>query len=109
MTYSIDLRERAVMYVREGGRVSEASRLFKIGRVTLYGWLKRGSLSPKRHGRRKRKLDWAALREDMTAHPDLLLRERAAKFHVHPSAIFYACRQMGFSHKKNTALCRAMS
>lgn len=90
--------------IREGGRVSEAARVFKVGRVTLYGWLKREDLSPRPAARRRRKLDWEALREDMKTHPDLLLRERAATFHVRPSAIFYASKRMGFSHKKNAAV-----
>jgi hypothetical protein len=33
-----------------------------------------------------------------------LLQERAVKFGVSAAAIFYACRRMGISYKKNAAV-----
>ena len=36
MGYSVDLRERVVGYVRSGGGLTEAARLFKVSRTTLY-------------------------------------------------------------------------
>lgn len=105
MQYGIDLRWRVVSFIQAGGSKSEASRRFSVSRQTIYNWLSLRSLAPvKVIHRRKRKLDWEALRRDMMDNPDLLLRERAATFHVRPSAIFYACKRMGFSHKKNTAV-----
>jgi putative transposase len=103
MTYSLDLRERAVSYVRSGGRQSEASRIFAVTTRTLYGWLRCGDLSPKRCGPRRGKLDKTALAAHVQAHPDALLRERAAVFGVSSVAIFKALRQMQFT-KKNDAL-----
>ena len=103
MTYSLDLRERAVSYVRSGGSQAEASQIFGITPRTLYGWLRREDLSPKRCGPRRRKLDKAALAAHVRAHPDALLRERAVVFGVSPVAIFKALRQMQMT-KKNDAL-----
>lgn len=104
MTYSIDLRERVVAFVRGGGSKAEAVHRYDVSRKTVFNWVSAPSLEPKRHGRRKRKLDWEALRQDFLTHPDLLLRERAIKFGVRVSAIFYASKQMRISHKKNTVL-----
>jgi len=105
MQYGIDLRRRVVRFIQEGGSKIEASRRFSVSRQTIYNWLSLPSLAPvKVVHRRKRKLDWEALRRDMVDNPDLLLRERAARLGVRVSAIFYACKQMGFSHKKNTAV-----
>ncbi len=100
MTYSLDLRERAVSYVRGGGSQAEATRLLGIDRKTLRGWLRASNLAPKVCGPRRRKLDKAALAAHVRAHPDALLRERAAEFGVSNVAIFKALRQLGVTKKK---------
>jgi putative transposase len=46
MAYSLDLRERVVGYVKAGGKVSEAAKIYKIGRASIHRWLKRVDLSP---------------------------------------------------------------
>ena len=104
MTYSLDLRERAVSYVRNGGRQADAIRLFQIDRKTLYHWLHAPSLAPKVCGLRRGKLDKVALAAHVLDVPDALLRERAAAFGVSSVAIFRALRQMDI-RKKNDALC----
>lgn len=106
MTYSIDLRERVVAFIREGGSKSEAARRFGIHRLTVYSWLGAKSLEPKKHGRRKRKLDWDALKRDIDQNPDRLLKERAQAFGVAVNAIWYATQQMKISDKKNLQVRR---
>lgn len=108
MTYSLDLRERAVGYVRQGGGKSDAARLFGVTRQTLYHWLRSDDLQPKPHGPRKRKLDKAALAAHVRDFPDALLRERATHFGVHVNAIWVALRQLNIG-KKNDALRRDKS
>ena len=61
MTYSLDLRERVVAFISDGGSKSEAIRTFKISRDTIYRWLSMEDLHPKKHGQRNRKLDKKAL------------------------------------------------
>jgi transposase len=102
MTYSVDLRERAVGYVRDGGLRSEASRLYKINRKTLYHWLSADDLMPKRCGPRRRKLDKAALAAHVRDNADALLRERAAHFGVSGVAIWKALQQLKISKKNDT-------
>jgi transposase len=103
MTYSIDLRERAVEYVQRGGLRTEASRIFGIDRKTLYKWLKMEDLRPKGRSRfQKRKLDKEALLADVKAYPDKLLRERAVHFGVHINAIWVALKALGVSKKNDT-------
>ena len=103
MSYSIDFRERAVGYVRDGGSRSACCSLFKIDRKTLYHWLKAEDLRPKRPTSRHRKLDMSALSADVRDYPDAFLHERAARFNVTPQAIWYALRRRNVC-KKNDAL-----
>lgn len=58
------------------------------------------TLEPKKHGRRKRKLDWQKLKHHVEEYPDALLRERAAAFGVRISSIEYGLAEMEVSHKK---------
>jgi len=104
MTYSVDFRERAVAYVRDGGSQAACCRAFKIDRKTLYHWLRCDDLRLKACGPRHRKLDKAALAADVRDHPDAFLRERAARFGVHASNISRALRQLEI-RKKNDTLC----
>ena len=101
MTYSLDFRERVVRFVAEGGRKSEALRVFGINHQTLYNWLKAEDLRPKRHGPRHRKLDRVALAAHVRDYPDALLRERAVHFGVRINAIWYALKQMKVSKKND--------
>jgi putative transposase len=103
MTYSVDLRKRAISFVNEGGSKADAARIFGINRQTLYNWLESKDLHPKRCGPRRRKLDKAALAAHVQAHPDALLRERAAHFGVRVNAVWVALRRMQMT-KKNDAL-----
>ena len=103
MTYSIDLRERAVSFVRSGGSQADAARIFGITTRTLYGWMRRKELSARKCGPRRRKLDKAALAAHVRDYPDALLRERAEHFGVRINAVWVALRQLDM-RKKNDAL-----
>ena len=103
MTYSIDLRERVLTYVRSGGSQLEASRLFRVTPRTIYNWLQREHLSPKPHSPRRRKLDKVALAAHVRDYPDALLRERAAHFNVSHQAIWQMLKRLKIV-KKNDPL-----
>ena len=40
MTYSIDLHKRVIKFVETECAKSEASRIFSVGRLSVYKWLK---------------------------------------------------------------------
>lgn len=95
MAYSIDYRRRVVSFVKEGGSKLEAARLFKVNPDTIYEWIKRGEdLSPRPAKTRRRKLDKVALARDVKANRDMLLRERAALYGVHPSSLSRALHKL---------------
>ena len=105
MSYSLDLRHRVVDFVKNGGSKAEASRVYKISEWCVYDWCKRIKLEPKQPSqRRKRKLNWEALRIHVQEHPEALLRERAEHFGVNINAIWYAGNKMNLTVKKNTTL-----
>jgi len=101
MTYSLDLRERAVAYVRDGGAPTEASRIFGIDRKTIYNWLSRTELAPAPSGPRRGKIDKAALAQHVKDYPDAILRERAAHFGVHTNAIWSMLKTLGITKKND--------
>ena len=100
MTYSLDFR-RHVLSIRkkEGLTLEQTSQRFGVGRASLCRWLKR--LEPDQSKPRKRKIDMAALAEDVRQFPDAYLHERAARFGVFPNAIFRALRRLGVTYKKS--------
>lgn len=83
--YSVDLREKALQAVASGLSVTEAARLFDVGRSTLSRWRRRqretGSVTPRASPGRPRRFTLeqeAQLRALVTAHPDLTLAELCA-------------------------------
>lgn len=100
MAYSLDLRERVIEFIESGGGVTQAARLFKVGRATIYKWLNRDDLRPTKVKRRQRKLDWEALRQAVEAKPNAKLSDYAAQFGVRVSAIHYALKEMKITRKK---------
>ena len=106
MSYSSDLRRRAIDYVSLTGNKSEAARIFGIHRQTLYNWLKEetSSAASKTPRFRRRKLDKAALADHVRDFPDALLRERAVHFGVHVNAVWVALKRLNIV-KKNDEIC----
>ena len=109
MSYSIDLRQRVIAFVQQGASKVEAARRFQVSLWCVFNWIKREDLHPRPALRRRRKLDWTALKGHVQAHPDALLRERAAHFGVHHNAIWYALREMKISYKKKPQIWREKS
>ena len=49
---------------------------------------------------RRRKLDWEELEKDVKENPESKLSDRAKKFGVNPTAIFYALKRIKITKKK---------
>ena len=109
--YSMDLRERAVVYVTGGGKQVVACQIFQIGRDTLYRWMRQyqasGHIAPKPRGKYvARKLDEERLGKYIAAHPDATLEELGQRFAVSSVAIWKACKRLHITRKKNVAVRR---
>ena len=107
--YALDLRERVVNFVREGGGKTEAAVRFGVCRRSVYRYLasaQAGVLAPKKSWGSWRKLDPEKLRAHVGKHPDATLKELQAVFGVSHHALWVRLRTMGFTLKKSHALPR---
>lgn len=104
MTYSTDLRIRALDYIEKGGSKEEASQIFGITIRTLFNWIKRkkeNCLEPKERKERKpHKIDNEKLKSYLKEHPDAYLREIAQFLGAAVTTVFYACKRLNINLKK---------
>jgi len=108
MTYSYDLRTKALDYIEKGGSKVEASRIFGVTVQTLINWVKRkkcGHLIPN-PTRKRRPLETEKLKAYIQKHPDSYLREISEEFGVTITAVFYACKRLKITLKKDVILQR---
>ena len=100
--YPLKFREK-VFAVKEKYKLTyqETSERFDLPIRTLFRWQER--IEPKlTRNKPATKIDMEALRKDVEKHPDDYQWERAKRFNVGQSTIFYALKRLGISNKKNT-------
>ena len=111
MSYDIKYRERALDYWEEGHSKKETAKVFKVGTTTLLAWkahLKEsGSLVPKKRRETWRKIEPERLKEYVSQHPDVYLKEIAQEFNCSVNAISLALRRLKITRKKNYPIQRS--
>lgn len=101
MAYSLDFRKQVFKVKAEDNLTfEEVSDRFKIPMRTLFRWQQRIEPILKRN-KPAVKIDMEALRKDVEQEPDLYQYERATKFGVSQSSIFYDLKRLKMSLKKN--------
>ena len=110
--YSDDLRAKALSYYDTSGKSqAEVCGIFGVGLRTFAQWVRlRKAGDFRRRPQQKPKpatIDGAALKAYIDAHPDAYFREIAAVFAVSDVGILKACRRLGITRKKNSAVLRA--
>ena len=98
--YSLDLRQKVINFVENGGTITEAAHII----ASIYRWLSRPKLEATKVKRRRRKLDWKELEKDVKQNLESKLADRAKKFGVNTTAIFYALKRMKITRKKNNCV-----
>ena len=109
MTYSLDLREKALEYLDKIGNRQKVVEAFDISLRTLERWIRRrreNSLPPKQRRSSPSKIDDQKLRLFVQEHPDFYLREIAKSFGATLQAVFYACRRLKISLKKRPLITK---
>ena len=101
MGYSLDFRKR-VLEIREKEKLSvaETAKRFGVGTASITRWIKRIEPCLKRN-KPATKINMEKLKKDVEENPDSYLEERAKKFKVSASAIFYALQRLNIRYKKN--------
>jgi putative transposase len=108
--YALDLRQRVVKFIQDGGSKAEAARRFSLGRRSVYRFLdasRAGKLSPKTTWGHWRKLDPQKLQAHVKEHPDATLHELQGVFGVSHHAIWVRLRQLKLTLKKTHKISRA--
>lgn len=104
MSYSVDMRERVIQFIKEGGTKTEAAQLFKLSRQTIYNWThkleSRGTLEDPPPRREWKKIDPEKLKALIKENPDATQKELAQHFNVHQTAIMYALSRLKITRKK---------
>lgn len=103
MAYDIKFRKRAIEYKKAGHSVAETLEAFKIGRTTLYKWIKMseaGKLSDPKPKPYYRKIDPLKLEEYVKNHPDSYQYEIAEHFACRQQSIAYKLKKLGITRKK---------
>jgi transposase len=108
--YALDLRERVVKFIQQGGSKAEAARRFDLARSSVYRYLgaaQKGTLKPKTSWGTWRKLDPQKLQAHVQHHPDATLQELQTVFGVSHHALWVRLGQLGFTLKKTHKISRA--
>ena len=77
MPYSLDLKQRVIDLVEDGGISTEGANIFGIGRASIYGWLSRSKLEATKVKRRQRKLDFKELEKDVKQNPESIISRQS--------------------------------
>ncbi len=106
MSYSKDLRERAVKYYKPGHTLKETSEIFGAGINTISQWVKKyketGDLSNKPLKRGFKKIDPEKLALFLEENLDAFLRETAEESGCSIEAVRKAIKRLGITRKKKT-------
>ena len=100
--YPIELRERIVEFVNGGGSKAEASRRFKVCRMSVHRYVGAGNLSPRPQGGSPKRFACEKLRQAVREKPSATLEEYAKVLGVSHSAVWKRLRQMAITLKKNS-------
>lgn len=108
--YSYDLRVKVIKYLEERGTIKEASKLFKINRLTVIAWKKlkkaTGDVVAKsgyQVGHRLIIRDTARFKQLVEENKDRSAKEIALLWHerVSGKSVLRLLKKLGYSYKKN--------
>ena len=108
MAYPSLMRARVLRFIEGGGSKIAASRLFGVGRATIFLWVSQGSNASagKPGPKGSRKTDRKKLVQLVKSNPDMMLKEIAQELGVSINAVFHSLKVLGYTRKKNGALQR---
>ncbi|MDN3504614.1 MAG: IS630 transposase-related protein [Rhabdochlamydiaceae bacterium] len=103
MTYSLDLRKKALEYLKKGNSKKATALTFGVTTRSLTNWEKKeneGNLAPKKRKKGSYKFKDHVLIEYIQKNSDAYLHEISEHFKTTAQAIFYACKRLKITLKK---------
>ena len=101
MAYSMDFRHRVFKIKEEKNLTFEkTSERFGVNIRTLFRW-QRDIDYKKTRNKPATRIDMDKLRKDVDNYPDAYLCERAERFKVSITGMFYALKRLNITYKKN--------
>jgi len=109
--YSLDLRNKVISFISQGGSKREAAKMFDIGEDTIYRWMrlnKLGDLSAKKRTDFPTKIPLETLRKYVEKHPDHILKEIGQAVGLSASNVWKHLKKLDLTRKKDHALRRTL-
>ncbi|MGL5784037.1 MAG: IS630 transposase-related protein [Alphaproteobacteria bacterium] len=103
--YSLDLRQKVISFIAQGGRKREAAKIFGIGEDTVYRWLRRhksGTLVAKKRTHFPTKVPLERLVHHVKEHGDHTLHEIGKALGLSPSKVWKHLKRLGITRKKRS-------
>ena len=101
--YSLDLRQKVISFISQGGSKREAAKVFNIGEDTIYRWQRRhklGDLNPKKRTNFQTKVPLETLCKYVEEHPDHTLQEIGQAVNLSASKVWKHLKKLGITRKK---------
>lgn len=102
--YSIDLREKVIKFLEEGGLRSKAAKIFKMSPTTISTWYTRykceGNYNPKKRLGAKPKINSEDFMSYIENNPNITASEIGKKFAISASGAKYWLKKLNFTFKK---------
>lgn len=103
--YGKEIRLKVLELLEAGKPLKEISTFLSIHPKTIQNWITRmkiqGTIEPKTHGLRHRKIDKKRLQTYIKDNPDKTLKEIGSVFGVSIPAVFKSLKKMSITLKKN--------
>ena len=107
--YSLDLREKVIAFINQGGSKRQASKIFGVGEDTIYRWIRRekqGKLAPKKRVKYPQKVDCEELLCYVKEPPDHTLKEIAIALKLGIKTVWKWLKRLNITRKKDDPLSR---
>lgn len=103
--YSLDLRNKVISFISQGGSKREAAKMFDIGEDTIYRWMrlnKLGDISAKKRKDFPTKIPLETLRKYVEKHPDHILKEIGQAVGLSASNVWKHLKKLDLTRKKRS-------
>ena len=103
-TYSLDLREKVIIFIKQGNSQKLSTQVFNLNKATVNRWWlrykKEGHVNPKKNLGSKSKIDKSQLIKYVKSNGNCRLSDLGLLFNVRGVSIYYCLKELGFSYKK---------